>query len=220
MARTIRKPDMFCEQCDRPISAQKNKHGLRNASSWVIAYGAWMKVEDWHCPICGGPAITVEERLTRLQFGDRTPSLVERIKGPASMAQPGDHAVVIEQLPRAEKGPTAWGNFKAVSALSSALGLSQKELQGELETLPYLAEGLSEPRAKGIVMQFVRLGGKAVVRAPDDRRPDERTGSVGHPGLSDPSPLVRIEELGRLRDAGLLTNDEFESKKAELLSRL
>jgi hypothetical protein len=37
---------------------------------------------------------------------------------------------------------------------------------------------------------------------------------------SAPDVLGQIEQLARLRDAGVLTNEEFEAKKAELLGRL
>jgi hypothetical protein len=37
---------------------------------------------------------------------------------------------------------------------------------------------------------------------------------------SETDPLERIEKLGQLRDAGYLTEQEFEAKKADLLSRL
>jgi hypothetical protein len=33
-------------------------------------------------------------------------------------------------------------------------------------------------------------------------------------------PLAQLKQLGELRDAGILTPEEFESKKAELLSRM
>jgi hypothetical protein len=35
-----------------------------------------------------------------------------------------------------------------------------------------------------------------------------------------PDVIGQIEQLGRLRDAGVLTNEEFEAKKVELLGRL
>jgi hypothetical protein len=34
------------------------------------------------------------------------------------------------------------------------------------------------------------------------------------------TPLAQLEQLGRLRDAGVVTGEEFEAKKAELLKRL
>lgn len=36
----------------------------------------------------------------------------------------------------------------------------------------------------------------------------------------DTSPIEAIRQLGELRDAGLLTDEEFAAKKAELLSRI
>jgi hypothetical protein len=35
-----------------------------------------------------------------------------------------------------------------------------------------------------------------------------------------PSPAAQLREIGELRDAGLITPEEFESKKAEILARI
>jgi Short C-terminal domain len=48
---------------------------------------------------------------------------------------------------------------------------------------------------------------------------------VGDPPLRRPkggadSPTALIREIARLRDEGLITEEEFQAKKAELLSRL
>jgi Short C-terminal domain len=40
------------------------------------------------------------------------------------------------------------------------------------------------------------------------------------PAATSASPLDAIRELGELRDAGLITEDEFQSKKTELLGRI
>jgi Short C-terminal domain len=40
------------------------------------------------------------------------------------------------------------------------------------------------------------------------------------PAKSDPSIPDQIRQLGELRDQGLVTPEEFETKKTELLSRL
>ena len=40
------------------------------------------------------------------------------------------------------------------------------------------------------------------------------------PAAGDPSPIEQLERLGKLRDAGIVTAEEFEAKKAELLKRL
>ncbi len=42
--------------------------------------------------------------------------------------------------------------------------------------------------------------------------------SEAHPQA--PDPIDRLRKLGELRDAGLLTPEEFEAKKADLLSRM
>jgi Short C-terminal domain len=38
--------------------------------------------------------------------------------------------------------------------------------------------------------------------------------------IQTPDPLDQIERLGSLRDRGLITDEEFESKKRELLDRM
>ena len=40
------------------------------------------------------------------------------------------------------------------------------------------------------------------------------------PRPADEDPYAQLERLGKLRDAGVLTPEEFERKKAELLSRI
>jgi hypothetical protein len=45
-------------------------------------------------------------------------------------------------------------------------------------------------------------------------------GSGGAAAPAAPDVAEQIEKLGELRDKGLITPEEFESKKAELLSRL
>jgi hypothetical protein len=44
--------------------------------------------------------------------------------------------------------------------------------------------------------------------------------SEPEPGAGDPDPIAKIRELGELRETGLITDEEFEAKKAELLDRL
>jgi hypothetical protein len=40
------------------------------------------------------------------------------------------------------------------------------------------------------------------------------------PAAAAPDPMEQLRKLGALRDAGVLTDTEFETKKADLLSRL
>lgn len=53
-----------------------------------------------------------------------------------------------------------------------------------------------------------------------ERLRNEPTGGSVAPTESADSITDQIKKLGELRDAGLLTNDEFSTKKAELLARL
>jgi hypothetical protein len=49
---------------------------------------------------------------------------------------------------------------------------------------------------------------------------DPRTAMRPRPRTSDTPPADLIREIGRLRDEGLITEEEFQAKKADLLSRV
>jgi hypothetical protein len=53
-----------------------------------------------------------------------------------------------------------------------------------------------------------------------ERLRNEPAGGSVAPTVSAESVTDQIKKLGELRDAGFLTNDEFNAKKAELLARL
>ncbi|MEU0811959.1 DUF4429 domain-containing protein [Streptomyces sp. NPDC005970] len=56
---------------------------------------------------------------------------------------------------------------------------------------------------------------------PDPASASGRTRAAARPGRRDPADIAdRIRHLGELHTAGLLTDDEFSSKKAELLAEL
>ncbi len=42
----------------------------------------------------------------------------------------------------------------------------------------------------------------------------------GSPSAGEPSPFAAIRELGKLRDDGLITEEEFQAKKAQLLEHV
>lgn len=65
----------------------------------------------------------------------------------------------------------------------------------------------------------VEQGGRLVREAVKDVRGWAGVAPVSPPGPG-PSPVEAIRELGKLRDAGLLTEEEFQSKKTELLGRI
>jgi hypothetical protein len=72
-------------------------------------------------------------------------------------------------------------------------------------------------------LEFKTLEPKALfdnVLAHLERLRNEPSGGSVAPTASADSITDQINKLGELRDAGLLTNDEFNTKKAELLARL
>jgi len=65
--------------------------------------------------------------------------------------------------------------------------------------------------------------GKMIRQAADDAQrwvaPADAEHATPH-AAGDYSPLETIRELGKLRDDGLITEEEFQAKKAELLRNL
>jgi len=60
--------------------------------------------------------------------------------------------------------------------------------------------------------------GKMIRQAADDAQRWVAPAEPEHPGSpAEPSPLAMIRELGKLRDDGLITEEEFQAKKAQLL---
>lgn len=70
-------------------------------------------------------------------------------------------------------------------------------------------------RAVEQAAKLARQAGEDLARLMGDARaaPPSATPRSG-------SPADMIRELGRLRDEGLITDDEFQTKKADLLGRL
>jgi len=62
-------------------------------------------------------------------------------------------------------------------------------------------------------------GGRIVREAVKDVRGWAGGAPVPPPGPG-PSPVEVIRELGELRDTGLITEEEFQSKKTEILGRI
>lgn len=51
-------------------------------------------------------------------------------------------------------------------------------------------------------------------------QPQQPQQPVTPPAAVEPSPIEQLERLAKLRDAGVVTTEEFEAKKAEILKRL
>jgi hypothetical protein len=63
--------------------------------------------------------------------------------------------------------------------------------------------------------------GKMIRQAAEDASRWVSANAAEHgAGTGETQPLATIRELGRLRDEGLITEAEFQSKKAELLEQL
>lgn len=69
--------------------------------------------------------------------------------------------------------------------------------------------------------EFVRVAdqaGKMIRQAADDAQRWVAPAEAEHPGApAESPPLATIRELGKLRDDGLITEEEFQAKKAQLL---
>jgi hypothetical protein len=51
-------------------------------------------------------------------------------------------------------------------------------------------------------------------------RPAHASAAVAAPLVAEPDVFEQLRKLAELRDAGIVTSDEFDAKKAELLSRM
>jgi Short C-terminal domain len=71
----------------------------------------------------------------------------------------------------------------------------------------------------GELARAAEQGGRIVREAMKDVRGWASGSPPPAPGPG-PSPVEAIRELGKLRDAGLLSEDEFQAKKIELLGRI
>jgi hypothetical protein len=92
---------------------------------------------------------------------------------------------------------------------------SQEDLRRAVREMS-LELGRAVERCGRVVREAARDVGS---RGPDPRGPDPR-GRRAEPSGSAGSPVEAIRQLGELRDAGLVTEEEFQTKKAELLERI
>ena len=63
--------------------------------------------------------------------------------------------------------------------------------------------------------------GKMIRQAADDAQRWVTPADAEHPHApAEPPPFATIRELGKLRDDGLITEEEFQAKKAQLLENI
>ncbi len=77
---------------------------------------------------------------------------------------------------------------------------------------------------KAEISNVQKLDGKAITDAVRSRLADPQPlaaqQSASPPPVVEPDVYAQLTKLGELRDAGVLTDDEFQTKKADLLGRL
>jgi hypothetical protein len=88
---------------------------------------------------------------------------------------------------------------------------------GDGEEMPrVIAEGITAPNAGALYSKLQQRGAKVQLRESSEKK---ETPSQGEADQGD-DVLAQIQKLGELHDAGVLTDAEFESKKAQLLARI
>lgn len=82
--------------------------------------------------------------------------------------------------------------------------------------------GFKMPGSDGAVGGFKmpNAGGFAQQQPPAQQPPAQPVQPVTPQPAAEPSPIEQLERLAKLRDAGVVTPEEFEAKKAEILKRL
>lgn len=113
------KGGMYCRECDRPVAAQKTTHGIRNTLA-IPTMGATAKIEDWHCPNCGGPVVRRSTVDAERQYEAKQAAKRETHKNMRDElweevgAPQGRVDVLLTSLPDPRKKPDAFGKNKKV----------------------------------------------------------------------------------------------------------
>ena len=87
-------------------------------------------------------------------------------------------------------------------------------------------EDIAEPRnVQQLINNTAHEARATILQAQNTMRYSQQVPPTAPPAPTVPEPaaadpLVQLQKLGELRDAGILTTEEFESKKAEILSRM
>jgi len=118
--------------------------------------------------------------------------------------------------------------FGIVSAAGMAWSLSSdqpKKIANQL--LARLAGGGEAPKAGGFQMpkmdmKMPGMGGANPFQQQQPQQPQQYAPPPAAPvaPAAEPSPIEQLERLAKLRDGGIVTAEEFETKKAEILKRL
>ena len=228
------KGGMYCGRCRKPVAAVKTTHGVRNALA-VPTLGLAGKVEDWHCPDCGGPVV-------RDRGGSEAGSLEREAMQEDALRREvwGASAVIVQPTEKTSRLEAALTSVGSAVTQEEARALIKEIKAGRPITVE---PGVEQSWVKAFVRRLKELGceyevvrpeGSGPVPEEDVEAPDdapaltaegarrwtwgsEKAGSASRAG---DDVLAKIETLGQLHEAGVLTYEEFQAKKAELLDRL
>lgn len=131
---------------------------------------------------------------------DARQSIAQRARGIGTITltvhrTSGPETVLLEDVP---------GHQEGVSAINAAARAERERLQTRANTQTFQHSG----------------HGQSPVYAPSALAPAPAPSGQPVGGTTADDVLATLERLGTLRDAGVVTAEEFEAKKAELLARL
>ena len=181
-------PAQILEVAERGMAITSGPEGL--VSSTEVLLKTTLRVEP-----PGEPAFEVTKRIRYPQLA--TPVAGMRV---TVLYDPDDHdELIIDHTAPAAPAAVGGGGTGGVQDLGAILGVVQAAQQDAHGDPQALAAALRERFGSGAVIsgpEVVSFGGAS---APDDR-------------------LDQLEQLGRLRASGVLTDDEFAAEKAKLLA--
>jgi len=159
---------------------------------------------QWWPGDLGSPSSSGSQNHIRYAFFPQAQRLVVERDGQVSVFNTLDHRIGgVSQQQSGNSSLTFTSQYGTVSTLSLPL-ISGPGLEGTTDPTNFAAAPTPAPSAPAFPFQPASSGTSAQAAA----------GQGGHEIVS------LLEKLGQLRDAGVLTDAEFASKKAELLGRL
>jgi Short C-terminal domain len=224
-----RKAGMWCENEGKPVAAVKTTHGIRNALA-IPTLGLTAKVEGWMCPDCGGP-VTKNRRLPqadRLKLEEKARASFENRRNVVAIVPAAVLTALRETRTKELKDSFGLNKSEVSTARNLLVGdwrSGSDDVKPDVPTV--IASGIAEDTANKFKLIMEKLGAQAELVAAEYQTSEPLPGAASEspPGpVSSPEAsgdvLAQIEKLGQLRDTGILTDEEFDAKKAELLGRL
>lgn len=161
-----------------------------------------------------------------------------------SSGEAQEGSLIVSSLPDPSKPVRHMANFAAANGIAlaicseaspseepvapAAVAAMRKTVNDALEILPCRFDDLRPNTAQGLAEWLLSIGAGATYEVAAQEPPEAVEEGSGEPESEAPPELAaigddvpeQIRELGALRDDGLLTEAEFQEKKAELLRRM